>query len=342
MPVSRLLREQTIGETRWVALDARDVPVSLYLERASDAARAVIGERLSARVRRMDAGPGGAFVDLGRKGEGFLRLKADTKLTEGALVDVDVSAEARQGKLARVRMAGAEPSLSGVACWRASLEGGVEAPVEERAAGDSEIQSAFEDALAASVTLRGGGRMQVERTEALIAADIDTAGRTARGSRAAGALAINVEAAAELARQIHLRGWGGLAVLDCIAPLDAAAGGKVRAAFLEAFRAISRRQVKALAPSAFGLMEISADWQVSPLGERMAGPEGAALEGLRRLEAAARAERMARLQLTLPEAAQAWLLASGLDAEGKLAQTYGARLVIRPAQTETPDVTPAP
>ena len=152
MPVSRLLREQTIGETRWVALDARDVPVSLYLERAIDAARAVIGERLSARVRRMDAGPGGAFVDLGPKGEGFLRLKADTKLTEGALVDVDVSAEARRGKLARVRMAGAEPSLSGVACWRASLEGGVEASVEERAAGDSEIQSAFEDALAASVT----------------------------------------------------------------------------------------------------------------------------------------------------------------------------------------------
>ncbi|MEQ9506494.1 MAG: ribonuclease E/G [Hyphomonas sp.] len=342
MPVSRLLREQTIGETRWAALDAQGAPVSLYLERASDEGRAVIGERLSARVRKLDGGLGGAFVDLGAKGEGFLRLKPDAKLTEGASVEVQVSAEARRGKLARVRMAGAEAAQGGAAFWRASLDGGAAAEVDDRAAGDVEVQAAFDDALAATVTLRGGGRMQLERTEALIAADIDTAGRTARGSRAAGALAINCEAAAELARQIHLRGWGGLAVLDCIAPMDAAAGGKVRAAFLEAFRAISRRQVKALAPSAFGLMEISADWQTAPLSERMAGPEGAALEGLRRLEAAARGARMARLQLALPEAAHAWLAASGLDAEAKLAQTYGARLVIRPGQTQSPEVTPAP
>jgi ribonuclease E len=163
-----------------------------------------------------------------------------------------------------------------------------------------------------------------------------------RGSRAAGALAINVDAASELARQFHLRGWGGLAVLDCIAPMDSVAGGKVRAAFLEAFRAISNRQVKALAPSAFGLMEISVDWQTTPLNERMAGSEAQALAGLRMLEAAGRAERMARLALNLPEPAHTWLLASGLDAEGKLAQTYGARLVIRSAPTETPEVTPAP
>jgi ribonuclease E len=342
MPVSRLLREQTIGETRWAALDGRGAAVSLYLERASDARRAVIGERIKARVRKIDSGLGGAFVDLGAKGEGFLRLKPDAKLTEGAGVDVEVSAEARGGKLARVRLAGSEAPVSGADFWRASLDGGSAVVVEDRAAGDAEIEAAFDEALAASAVLRGGGRMQLERTEALIAADIDTAGRTARGSRAAGALAINREAAAELARQIHLRSWGGLAVLDCIAPMDSVAGGKVRAAFLDAFRAIANRQVKALAPSAFGLMEISVDWQTTPLNERMAGSEAQALAGLRILEAAARAERMARLALNLPEPAHTWLLASGLDAEGKLAQTYGARLVIRSAPTETPEVTPAP
>lgn len=342
MPVALLLRERTVGETRWVARDTSGRAVSLYLERASDASRAVIGERIKARVRKIDAGLGGAFVDLGAKGEGFLRLKADAKLTEGAMVEVEVSAEARGGKLARVKLAGAEAPVHGVAFWRAALEGGAAADVEDRPAGDGEIQAAFNEATAASVTLRGGGRMQLERTEALIAADIDTAGRTARGSRAAGALAINREAAADLARHIHLRGWGGLAVLDCIAPMEAAAGGQVRSVFLEAFRAISRRQVKALAPSAFGLMEISADWQTAPLSERVDGPEGAALDGLRRLEAAARAERMARLQLSLPEAAFAWLAASGLDAEAKLAQTYGARLVIRSSQRPTLEVIPAP
>jgi ribonuclease E len=348
MPIVRLLRERTVGETRWVALDGRGAAAALYLERSSDAARAVIGARLAAHVRKADAALGGAFMDLGPRGEAFVRLKPDVRLAEGAAVVIDVVAEARRGKLARVRIADeAAPALEGVEAWRASLKGGAAAPVEDRAAGDAEIAAAFDDALAPAVTLRGGGRMQAERTEALVAADIDTAGRAAKGSRAEAARAINIEAAGELARQILLRGWGGLAVLDCVAPVDKAAGGQIRAAFLETFKDVSARQVKALAPSEFGLMEISADWQITPLSERMldAGgpsPETLALSGLRQLEADARAGRMARLQLTLPAAAHSWLVASGLDAGGQLAQTYGGRLVIQPGPNPLPEVKPAP
>lgn len=335
MPVARLLREATVGETRWVALDSLDRPVALYLERASDRGRAVIGERIAARVRKGDAAMGGVFVDLGAKGEAFLRLKTGETLTEGASVVVEVAAEARRGKLARVRMADAPSTdLHGPARWAAQLAGGTAAPLEDRHPGDIDIQSAFEDALAQGVTLEGGGRLHLQRTEALVAVDIDTAGRTSRGGRAANALAVNLAAAAELARQIHLRGWGGLAVLDCVAPIDKVAGGQVRAAFLEAFCGISGRQVKALDPSAFGLMEISADWTQAPLSDRLleAGgkptPETLALEGLRRLEARAREARMGRLELRLPAAAYGWLAASGLDAAGQLAEKYGARLGI--------------
>jgi len=341
MPVARLLREQTVGETRWAALGERGEAVALYLERASDIQRPVIGERLQARVRRIDTVLGGAFVDLGAKGEAFLRLKTGDTLTEGAALAVDVAAEARRNKLARVRVADAQAApVQGATRWRAGLNGGAAAVTEDRPAGCAEIQSAFDDALAASVTLPGGGRLQAERTEALIAADIDTGGRSARGGRAANALAVNLDAASELARQIHLRGWGGLAVLDCVAPVDKNAGGHIRARFLDAFRAISDRQVKALAPSAFGLMEISADWQLTPLSERlMENPaETLALDGLRRLEAAARAERMKRIGLVLPEAAFAWLDASGLGPIGKLSETYGARLTIEAGRLETPDV----
>jgi hypothetical protein len=67
MPIARLLRERTVGETRWVALDGRGTAAALYLERSSDAARAVIGARLAAHVRKADAALGGAFVDLGRR-----------------------------------------------------------------------------------------------------------------------------------------------------------------------------------------------------------------------------------------------------------------------------------
>lgn len=349
MPVARLLRERSLGEIRWVALGAGGEAVALYLERPQETGRAVIGARLPGYVRRLDAAMGGAFVDLKAKGEAFLRLKAGESFVEGAAIDVEVAAEARRGKLARVRLADSgAPELSGAARWRASLNGGEAAPVDDRAAGDAEVQAAFDDALAATVTLRGGGRLQVERTEALVAADIDTGGRAVRGGRAATALAINLDAAAELARQVHLRGWGGLAVLDCVAPVDKAGGALIRAAFLEAFREISGRQVKALVPSVFGLMEISADWQLTPLADRLLEIDGrvtaetAALNGLRLLEAAARAQRLGRLALTLPAPAFAWLQASSLDAEAALAGTYGGRLTIRPGATQTPDVTPDP
>lgn len=346
MPDLRLLREQTIGETRWVAVDERDQPVALYLERPHEAARrAVIGARLDARVTRVEASLGGAFVDLGAQGDGFLRLKPEDKLAEGTRVSVVVVAEARRNKAPRVRLAPEGPEgVSGAALWRAGLHGGAAASREDRPAGDPDIQAAFESALSPRSVLSGGGRLQVERTEALVAADIDTAGRKDRGNRAAGALAINCAAAAALAREIHLRGWGGLAVLDCVAPVDKAAGAQVRTAFLDAFRGISNRSVKALAPSAFGLMEISADWQLTPLSERLNSADGEAtaetlaLEGLRRLEAQARAARMGRLQLTLPAPAHDWLAASGLDAPGKLAQTYGGRLSIVPGAVRGPDV----
>lgn len=327
MPVVRLLRQQTIGETRWVAVDAAGRAAALYLERASDTARADIGRRIAARVRKIEPAAGGAFVDLGARGEGFLRTKAGDKLTEGAGVAVEVVAEARGGKLARVRLAvDAADEVAGVAAWHASLAGGETAAVEDRAAGDAEIGAAFGDALEAKVTLPGGGRLQVERTEALVAADIDSAGRPGKLARS-----LNPEAASELARQMLLRGWGGLAVLDCVGTLDKAAGAAVRQAFLSAFRDLSARSVKALPPSAFGLMEISADWQLTPLAERLTGKAAAetlALEGLRRLEAAARENRMARLTLHLPPAAFAWLGASGLGAEAALAQVYGARLTL--------------
>lgn len=349
MPVARLLREATVGETRWAALDDRDRPVALYTERASDRARAVIGERITARVRKGDAAMGGVFVDLGAKGEAFLRLKSNDTLTEGASLPVEVAAEARRGKLARVRMADTPSTdVQGPARWATQLAGGASAPLEDRHPGDTEIQSAFDDALAQGVTLEGGGRLHLQRTEALVAVDIDTAGRSSRGGRAANALAVNLSAAAELARQIHLRGWGGLAVLDCVAPIDKAAGGQVRAAFLETFRGISGRQVKALDPSAFGLMEISADWAQAPLSERLldAGgtpsPETVALEGLRRLEARAREARIGRLELRLPAAAYGWLAASGLDAPGQLAKKYGARLGIVPWDTDAAEVKAVP
>lgn len=343
MAIARILRERTIGETRWLALDPGGQPAALYLERPSNPA--VLGARLAARIGRTEPGAGGTFIDIpGTKGA-FLRSKRGQSGTnqdnlspsEGAAVTAEIVSEARAEKLPRVKLISSDspPPPTGADAWRAALVGGATAPLEDVPAGDAVITAAFDDALIPDVTLPGGGRLRIERTRALTAADIDSAGRAMRGSAGARALSLNREAASELARQILLRGLGGLFVLDCVSPLAGDGGSKIRAAFLSTWDNLIARPAKALAPSSLGLMEISAGWWITPVAERMlddAGaptPETTALEGLRQLEKAARQDRMARLSLALPEPAWDWLVASPLDAQAKLDATYGARLKIR-------------
>ena len=167
-----------------------------------------------------------------------------------------------------------------------------------------------------------------------------------KGSAAARALSLNREAAEMLARQILIRGLGGLFVLDCVSPLTKETSGKVRETFLSAWTGITARPARVLVPSALGLMELSTEWRITPLAEMTmdeAGKpvaEALALAGLRQLEAEAQRARMARLTLALPEAAFAWVGASGLDAEAQLAAKYGARLTIRVHAGPGPEVSP--
>lgn len=342
MAIARILREQTVGETRWLALDSGDRPAALYLERASNTA--ALGARLEGRIGKTEPGAGGTFISLSGSDGAFLRAnhRQDVSLrftpvpSEGTRVTVEIVSEARAGKLSRVKLVSpdAVSELVGADAWRTHLKGGSAAPVEDVPPGDAEVSAAFEDALRPEVTLPGGGQMHIERTRALTAADIDSAGRAMKGSAGARALSLNREAAGELARQILLRGLGGLVVLDCVSPIAGDGGAKIRAAFAGVWDGLTSRQAKVLAPSALGLMEVAADWWITPLAERMldaAGaptPETVALEGLRQLEKAARQERMARLTLALPQMAHDWLAASGLDAPARLSAKYGARLSI--------------
>ena len=73
------------------------------------------------------------------------------------------------------------------------------------------VEAALEAALEARVGLPSGGALTVEETQAVCAIDVDT-GRDARG----GALKTNLEAAAEVARQLRLRAIGGRIVVDFV------------------------------------------------------------------------------------------------------------------------------
>ncbi|KCZ94331.1 ribonuclease E/G [Hyphomonas johnsonii] len=346
MPVVRILREAAIAETRWVALDETGRPVALRLERLSDRdTRASCGDVLDARIRKIDIRQGGGFAELSRGGEAFVRLSDGHGLTEGAAVSVRVVTEARRNKLPRVELArDARQSASAADRWVSALPGGGSAKVDDVACGDPEVAAAFDEALTSQVTLTGGGLLTIEPTTALVAADIDTAGRSDSGRAAARALRINLQAAQAFARQLSLRNLGGAGVLDCVSPINRDAGIQVKEAFLSALSNVSHRTARALPPSAFGLLEVSVAWGETPIADRLHDRDGRptaetlCLDGLRDLQREALAQPMATLTLGLPAPAHAWMQASGLDLQRRLDEKFGARLRVTPHEKDRPEV----
>ncbi len=84
-----------------------------------------------------------------------------------------------------------------------------------------------------AVRLPSGGRVTIETTTALTAIDVDT-GEAADAGDAP--LRIDVEAAAEIARQLRWRNIGGLVVVDFVRLAGRSARGKLEAALREAVK----------------------------------------------------------------------------------------------------------
>jgi len=82
----------------------------------------------------------------------------------------------------------------------------------ERAEFDEQIAAALEE----SVTLPCGGNLLIEPVRTLTAIDVNSAGATRRSGMELTALTVNLEAAAEVPRQLALRNLGGIVVVDFI------------------------------------------------------------------------------------------------------------------------------
>jgi hypothetical protein len=274
----RLLVHRTPGETRAAAFDRHGKPFRLFLERwDAEAARLQCGDVVEARLRRHASDQGGSFFEASSGQEIFVRSRDVGKRTEGASAPVEIIAEARAGKLARGRPATGsrdEDTSTPLQSWAARIKG---APAIEEASTTVQfdrIDSAFDEALSMSCPLPGGGNIGLERTRALTAIDIDTAGRAGKGSAGARAFSVNREAVAETARQLSLRNLGGLVVIDCVAPVTSSSADKLKPAFIQAFASYSSRQVEALKPSAFGLLEAQLEWAEAPIADRLLDESG--------------------------------------------------------------------
>jgi Rne/Rng family ribonuclease len=82
----------------------------------------------------------------------------------------------------------------------------------ERAEFDEQIAAALEE----SVTLPCGGNLLIEPVRTLTAIDVNSATATRRAGIELTALTVNLEAAAEVPRQLALRNLGGIVVVDFI------------------------------------------------------------------------------------------------------------------------------
>ena len=94
------------------------------------------------------------------------------------------------------------------------------------------VEEQIDEALSPAVALPGGGSLIISQTPALCAIDVNTGGADG-GSKEQTALSVDLEAAAEAARQIRLRNISGLIVVDFV-PVR---GPGPRAEVLGAFRA---------------------------------------------------------------------------------------------------------
>lgn len=129
-----------------------------------------------------------------------------------------------------------------------------------------QIESQIEMAYHREVPLPSGGALVIDRTEALVSIDINSAKATSGSDIETTALNTNLEAADEIARQLRLRDLGGLVVIDFIDMSSSKNQRDVENRLKEALKA-DRARIQVGRISRFGLLEMSRQRLRLSLGE---------------------------------------------------------------------------
>lgn len=129
-----------------------------------------------------------------------------------------------------------------------------------------QIESQIESAYKREVLLPSGGALVIDRTEALVSIDINSAKATGGSDIENTAFNTNLEAADEIARQLRLRDLGGLVVIDFIDMSSSKHQREVENRLKEALKA-DRARIQIGRISRFGLLEMSRQRLRLSLGE---------------------------------------------------------------------------
>lgn len=126
-------------------------------------------------------------------------------------------------------------------------------PIFEHFGIDKQIKNSFGKV----ITIKSGVYLIIEHTEALHVIDVNSGHRVnSEISQEMNALAVNLEAASEIARQLRLRDMGGIIVIDFI---DMHEGANRRKLYMALKEDMSKDHAKhtILPPSKFGLIQIT-------------------------------------------------------------------------------------
>jgi ribonuclease G len=119
------------------------------------------------------------------------------------------------------------------------------------------IEKQIKSAFGQTVSLRGGGYLIIEHTEALHVIDVNSGNKSNREeNQETTAISVNVEAAKEIARQLRLRDMGGIIVVDFIDMKSAENRRNIQKVMKDAM-ASDKARFTILPLSKFGLMQIT-------------------------------------------------------------------------------------
>lgn len=203
-----------------------------------------------------------------------------------------------------------------------------------------QIEHQIETAHQRTVNLRSGGSIVIDLTEALTSIDINSARATQSSDIEETAFRTNMEAAAEIARQLRLRDLGGLLVIDFIDMNSNRNQREVENCLRDATKA-DRARIQIGKISRFGLLEMSRQRLGASLREisaitcpRCDGQgtirtvESLSLHILRLIEEEANKERTARISVQVPVPVATFLFNEKRDVLTDLDNRLGMQVVI--------------
>ena len=129
-----------------------------------------------------------------------------------------------------------------------------------------QVESQIETAYQREVALPSGGALVIDRTEALVSIDVNSAKATSGSDIETTAYNTNLEAANEIARQLRLRDLGGLVVIDFIDMNSSKNQREVENRLKDALKT-DRARIQVGRISRFGLLEMSRQRLRLSLGE---------------------------------------------------------------------------